>query len=103
MVTMKTALLTAFATTSIAASVTAAVAQDASERKVEQYSCRDIMREGGTNRDTAIAFLHGFLLGQSGRSSFNLETLTKQTDAFIDHCLDNPNDKAMDAMMKTKI
>lgn len=79
-----------------------AAAQDAGARKVEQYTCKDVMRESGSARDTAIAFLHGFLLGKSGSDGFNLDALTKQTDAFIDHCLDNPADKAMDVMMKMK-
>ncbi len=71
-------------------------------RTIEQYSCKEIMRESGSNREVAIAFLHGFLLGKSGASSFNLETLTKQTDAFLDRCLENPNEKAVDAMVKVK-
>ena len=33
---------------------------------------------------------------------FNLGALQKQTDAFIERCLDNPNEKAMDAMTKVK-
>lgn len=77
-------------------------AQDANERTIEQYACKDILRESGSNRDVAIAFLHGFLLGKSGNSKFNLETLKKQTDAFLEHCLENPHDKAVDAMMKVK-
>ena len=56
------------------------------------------MRESGGNRDVAIAFLHGYLLGKSGGSAFNVETLRKQTDAFIDRCLDNPAQRAVDAM-----
>ncbi len=71
-------------------------------RTIEQYSCKEIMRESGSNREVAIAFLHGFLLGKSGVSTFNLETLAKQTDAFIDRCLENPNEKAVDAMVKIK-
>jgi HdeA/HdeB family len=81
---------------------TAAVAQDAGDRSVEQYTCKEIMRESGRNRDVAIAFLHGYLVGKSGTSKFNLETLHKQTDSFIDQCLDNPNAKAEDIMMKIK-
>src|SRR5215468_2726904 len=77
-----------------------AYAQDT--RTIEQYTCRDILREHGTNRDVAIAFLHGFLLGKSGSSKFNLDSLRKQSEAFIDHCLDNPNEKAVDAMLKVK-
>ena len=78
------------------------LAQDAGERTIEQYTCKDILRESGANRDVAIAFLHGFLLGKSNGSKFNLETLKKQTDAFLERCLDNPHDKAVDTMMKVK-
>lgn len=72
--------------------------QDAGDRTVEQYACKDVMRESGGNRDVAIAFLHGFMLGQSGGSAFNVEALRKQTDAFIERCLDNPGLKAIEAM-----
>jgi hypothetical protein len=83
----------------------AALAQnktDKGDRAVEQYSCKDVMRESGGNRDVAIAFLHGFILGKSGGSGFNLETLRKQTDAFIERCLDNPGLKALEAMTAAK-
>jgi hypothetical protein len=95
-------LIGAATATWIAAIPVAAVAQDASNRTVEQYTCKEVMRESGSGRDTAIAFLHGFLLGKSGGSDVNLEAMAKQTDAFIDHCLDNPSDGAMDAMVKAK-
>ena len=79
-----------------------AIAQGSADRTVDQYTCKEIMSQGGTSRDTAIAFLHGFMLGKSGGSSFNLETLAKQTDSFIDYCLDHPTEKAVDAMAKIK-
>jgi len=74
-------------------------AQDSSDRTVDQYKCRDVMRESGANRDVAIAFLHGFLLGKSGRQQFNLDAMHKQSEAFIERCLDNPTEGAVDAMM----
>jgi len=77
-------------------------AQDGSDRAIDQYQCRDVMRDSGANRDVAIAFLHGFLLGKSGRVQFNLDDLHKQTDAFIEHCLNNPTEKAVDAMTAVK-
>jgi hypothetical protein len=83
----------------VGAGTVGANAQDA-ERSVEQYTCRDIIRE--SDRDASIAFLHGYLLGKSGNSNFSIEVLSKQTDAFIDHCLDNPGDKAVDAMSAAK-
>ena len=77
-------------------------AQGPAERSTDQYLCKDIMREGGPNRDIAIVFIHAFLLGKSGSNKFNVEVYEKQTDSFIDHCLNNPNDKAVDAMAKIK-
>jgi hypothetical protein len=79
-----------------------AIAQGSSARNADQYTCKDVMREDDDGRTTAIAFLHGFLLGKSGSSAFDVEAMAKQTDSFIDYCLDHPNDKAVTAMMKFK-
>jgi hypothetical protein len=85
------------------AATMSATAQDSgADRTVDQYTCKDILRENGAPREVAVAFLHGYLLGKEGGAKFNIETLLKQTDAFIDHCLDNSKDKAIDAMMKAK-
>jgi hypothetical protein len=85
-----------------AAAIGAASAQPSAARTVEQYTCKDVMRDNGSNRDVAIAFLHGYLLGKSGSSSFNLEALERQTDDFIDRCLDKPTEKAVDVMTGLK-
>ena len=77
-------------------------AQGVSNRTIEQYTCKDVMREHGANRDVTIAFLHGFLLGKSGGSTFDLDILHKQTSDFIERCLDNPTERAVDAMSKVK-
>jgi hypothetical protein len=79
-----------------------ALAQADKDRTIEQYQCKDVMRDSGSNRDVAIAFLHGYLLGKSGVSSFNLAALHKQSDAFIERCLDNPKEKAVDVMSAVK-
>jgi hypothetical protein len=79
-----------------------AEAQDNPTRTVEQYLCKDVMREHGGNRDIAIAFLQGFMLGKTGSSSFNIDALHKQTTDFIEYCLDHPAEKAEDAMAKIK-
>jgi HdeA/HdeB family len=78
------------------------LAQDTKDRTVEQYTCKDVMRESGANRDVVIAFLHGFLLGKSGSSKFNVDVLRKQSDDFIERCLENPGEKAVDAASKVK-
>jgi len=89
------ALLSALITSS-------AVFAEPQPRTIEQYLCKDVMRDSGDNRDVAIAFLHGYLLGKSGSSKFDLEVLHKQTDNFIEQCLDNPAQKAVDVMAKVK-
>ena len=82
--------------------VSSVAAQDSETRTVEQYTCKDIMREQGPDRDVAIAFLHGFLLGKSGTSTFRLDVLHKRTAEFIEHCLDNPAEKAVNVLSKIK-
>jgi hypothetical protein len=79
-----------------------AAAQTETDRAVELFTCKDVMREPNTSREVAIAFLHGWLLGKSGGSKFNVEVLEKQTSAFIEECLDNPQGKAADVMAKLK-
>ena len=81
---------------------TNASAQDSTMRKISDYTCKDVMRDSGEGCDVAIAFMHGYLLGKAGATEFDLEVLTKQSDAFIDYCLDNPTAPAMDAMIKAK-
>jgi len=76
--------------------------QESGDRSTDQYLCKDVMREHASNRDVAIAFIHGVFLGKSGNSKFNVVTLQKQSDAFIERCLDNPNEKALDAMARVK-
>jgi hypothetical protein len=80
----------------------AALAQSERNRTIEQYACKDVMRDSGANRDVAIAFLHGYLLGKAGGTAFSLDAIQRQTDAFIERCLDNPNEKAVDAMTAVK-
>ncbi|MGD9837920.1 MAG: HdeA/HdeB family chaperone [Afipia sp.] len=76
-------------------------AQSASDRSVDQFTCKQIMREPPAVREASVAFMHGYLLGKSNSVKFNVEKLLKHTDSFIDSCLDNPGAKAIDIMMKT--
>ena len=71
-------------------------------RNVQQYLCKDVMREHGNNRDVAIAFLNGFLLGKSGSPAFDIDALHTRTTDFMEYCLDHPAEKAVDAMEKVK-
>lgn len=83
-------------------SVGSVSAQDKSDRTVEQFSCKDILRESGESRNVAVAFLHGYMLGKSGSSKFNVAAMAKQTDQLIDRCLENPGEKLIEAMAKVQ-
>jgi hypothetical protein len=83
-------------------SASPASAEEPGDRTIEQYNCKDVMRESGSNRDVAIAFLHGFITGKSGSSKFNVDAIHKQTNAFIERCLDNMSETALDAMLSVK-
>jgi hypothetical protein len=82
--------------------ISPAWSQTSPEREVERFTCKDVMREPSTSREVVIAFLHGYLLGKSGTSKFDVDLLKAQTDAFIDQCLDHPGDKAVDVMTRLK-
>lgn len=75
-------------------------AQNATERSVDQFTCKQVMLEPAGVREATIAFMHGYLLGKSNSVTFDIEKLLKQTDSFIDSCLDNPSAKAIDILTK---
>lgn len=101
MVVIRKSLLLVAAAASVLASMSA-TAQTSGGRSVEQYACRDLIRESGASRDVAIAFLHGYLLGKSSQSTFDVDMLHKQSEAFVERCIDNPNERAIDAMLAVK-
>jgi len=88
---------------SAAAGVAAlALPSTADQKGVDTFTCKDVMRSGDTDRDTTIAFLHGFLLAKAGGSKIDVEAMSKQTDSFVERCLDNPAEKAIDALAAVK-
>ncbi|WP_429813725.1 HdeA/HdeB family chaperone [Ensifer sp. B1-9] len=79
----------------------AAFADATLDRSVDQFTCKQVMAEPAAMREATIAFMHGYLLGKSNSVTFNIETLLKRTDGFIDSCLDNPTAKAIDILAKS--
>ena len=62
--------------------------------------CKDLMRLSGKDRDVAMGLVHGYRLGKKGVTTFETQALAEITDKYMDYCLDNPNEKALDAFMK---
>lgn len=59
--------------------------------------CKDVMRMSGAERDLALAFAHGYVLGEKGTTKFDIRALEEVTDKFISYCLDHPQDNALQA------
>ena len=64
------------------------------------YTCKDVVRFSGEERSIALAALHGYTLGKKGMTPFDVDKLRKASTDFIEHCLDNPSDKALEAFAK---
>ncbi len=78
-------------------SVQPAQAQE-STRDINTIVCRDVVRMSGDDRDIAMAFLDGYVLGTSGSAEFEVEVLYAASDSLIEHCLDNPDDVAVEIL-----
>jgi hypothetical protein len=89
-------LWTATATFSLVVAAAAALAEEPStQRDLNEYLFKDVMRLSGSDREVSLALVHGYRLGKMGTTQFDVDVLSNLTDRFIDYCLDNPNDKAL--------
>jgi cell division protein FtsW (lipid II flippase) len=75
-----------------------ALAGESDVEEVDKFLCKDILRTSGDDRRNAIAFMHGYLLGKSGKNKFDKAVLAKATDDFIEACLDNTSAVAITTM-----
>ena len=69
-------------------------------KDLKDSQCRDVMILSGEDREIAIAFVHGYMLGKKNTTRYVPEKLGEATDKFMDYCLDNPKDNALAAFEK---
>ena len=94
-------LVTAAVTSALFVGGSAAIAEEPSNKKdLSEFLCKDVMRLSGSERENALALVHGYRLGKMNTTQYEIETLSDLTDRFIDYCLDNPNDKALASFEK---
>lgn len=77
-----------------------AFAQTDNKRDFGTLSCKEMMRLSGEDREIALAFAHGYMLGKKGTTQYEVDALAQITDQFIDHCLDNPTENALQSFEK---
>ena len=70
------------------------------KRDFATLACRDVMRLSGAERDIALAFTHGYMLGKKGTTQYDVDALAQITDQFIDYCLDHPAENALQSFEK---
>lgn len=70
------------------------------EEDLSVFVCKDVMRLSGSERENALALVHGYRLGKMDTTKYDIETLSDLTDRFIDFCLDNPDANALAAFEK---
>ena len=94
-------LAATFSISTLCFSGSAALAGELSEpRDLKDNQCRDVMILSGEDREIAIAFAHGYMLGKKNTTRYVPEELGEATDKFMDYCLDNPKDNALAAFEK---
>jgi len=72
----------------------------ADSRDFGTQTCKEIMRLSGNDRDIALAFAHGYVLGKKGTTQYDVDALAQVTDRFIDYCLDHPAENALESFEK---
>jgi len=85
---------------SLAGANAAAAEGQRTQQDLAAFSCKEIMRLSGTDRDVALALAHGYVLGKKGTTQYEVEALTQLTDNFIDYCLDHPTENALQSFEK---
>ena len=94
-------LMTAAVASALFVGGSATLAEEPSTQKdLSAFQCKDLMRLSGSEREYALAFVHGYRLGKMNTTQYDIEALAAITDKFIDHCLDNPNDNALESFEK---
>jgi hypothetical protein len=94
--------VTAFVALSLAGTdVPAAEPASRNARDLAEFTCKEIMRLSGQDRDVALAMAHGYVLGKKGTTKYEIDKLSDITDRFIDYCLDHPTDNALAAFERT--
>lgn len=79
-------------------SSTAWAQDDQQSYDITTVTCGDVMILSGMDRDTTLAFIHGFIVGASGEADFIASKLTDATVEFLDECIQTPDALAVETM-----
>ena len=96
--------LRVFAVASVAAisvsGVSALAAEQSQKKDLGNFTCKEVMRLSGQDRDVALALAHGYVLGKKGTPKYDVDVLSEITDKLLGYCLDNPKANALSSFEK---
>ncbi len=91
-------------TTAISVFVSAAVYAQTDnaelDNNLDNLMCKDVMIMAGIDRDTTIAFMHGYLTRKRGEILVDVDRIEGSTAIFLEDCIDMPTAKAMEILEK---
>lgn len=70
------------------------------DNNLDNLLCKDVMIMAGIDRDTTIAFMHGYLTHKRGDKVVDVERVEGSTVIFLEDCIDAPTAKALDTLEK---
>ena len=70
--------------------------------KIDEMTCRQLLKMSGDSRDFTVIFMQGFVSGKKSELVFDAVPLTEATDKAIDICIDNPNGSLLSAFEKAR-
>ena len=70
--------------------------------KIDEITCREMLKMGGSERDFTMIFMHGFMSGKKAQLVFEPGPLAEASDMVLDHCISNPDDMVMAVFEKVR-
>lgn len=70
--------------------------------KIDEMTCREMLKMGGTERDFTMIFLHGFMSGKKSQLLFEPGPLAEASDKVLDQCINNPDAKLLAVFEKAR-
>lgn len=59
---------------------------------LKTFDCRTFLKLPGDQRRSVILFYHGYISGQKGEVSVNIDKLAQATDRILDRCISKPSE-----------
>jgi len=70
--------------------------------QMNEFTCKDMLIRSGFERDFTMAYMHGFMSGKVNETEFDVEKLTRATDAVLEYCISKPDATILSAFEEAR-